>query len=1803
MKFHLPKKLFAAILATMACSAYAIGPMHAQVRQIVAEGKTTNATTLLKFSNNGPWPGTSNEVPQVWVKDGLGTATVTEDLTLYNPLVVREGTMSMSDCTIKNYTPLSNGVSNLSVGGIDAHLILDGATYKQDLDYNQNYTSAIAIGTGDGSGKLTLLNGSLLHTDHFIFAGVKHATYAGQPAYVVQTTKSQDDDTLYESQHTDGSVQRSEINIEGGSVLSAGTCLQFADVDVNIKGEGSELTDLNRDSSPASANYSYFAYSQDAETNINITEGAKVNLKQHLMTGSGADSKTSIKADGNGSSFNLLGYAYMGYGAYDYEISDYVSCGATTTLSLSNGASSSFGGLVIGYNDNTSINVDAASTLEVTDEFYAYQSSDITNAGTISAGTFYTSGKMTLSMGSSLSVASLQIDSGASITVDARNGSAAPITVSGAMDLSTGATVILNFTDAYLSSLETDSSWDGSVKVAFAEVDGSKVTGSNAGLAWSENFFWELDEQLAWVVEDTSTYICAKLSRKTEIDLAGQEEIDATIADTATGAAVSVTAKHQDVTLSGDNTYSGSTTLDNAKLTLGSESALGTSTVKTSGTSAIATAEGITAKLSNTIENSGGLTLDGSYDASQMELTEYEATRVDTEGNTGSDGFHRNAGSTIQVVDNAEESSLTLGDNFSIAIGTKEYELDAETGTATYDMEIDYSSYTVASADHNVAVSEIQAASSDQTTKVEMSDGALTADADMEVATTGGELTVAGATVSGSIADTTIISEGGQITATVSGESYIAVNAETTISGENTSTAGMQVNNTALTLGSATALGAGTVNAVDTSTITTAEGVTADLSSAILNSGTLTLDGSYDASALEVTAIDATRVDITGNEGDNGFQRDAGSSVVVVENCGEEASITLGENLSVSIGTKEYELDAVTGIATADAGTDYSTYYIAKAEHSVAVSEIQAVSADQTTKVEMSDGALTADADMEVATTGGELTVAGATVSGSIADTDITSEGGEIAAAVSGESYIAVNAETTISGENTSTAGMQVNNTALTLGSASALGAGTVNAVETSTITTAEGITATLSSAILNSGTLTLDGSYDASALEVTAIDATRVDIAGNEGDNGFQRDAGSSVVVVENCGEESSITLGENLSVSIGTKEYELDAVTGIATADAGTNYSTYYVAAAEHSVSVSEIQAVSADQTTKVEMSDGALTADADMEVATTGGELTVQNAKVSGSIADTAITSEGGEISADISGKSSVAVTGKTTLSGNNSYTGNTTIDGAELIVTRENALGTGEVIMKNHAILDLQGMNISNRITVYGCTLAGASSYTGNLVVDSGELTLRDATKADTVEVSNGATLTGADLTANTVTVTDNGAINDVAVTAGSVTVSSGGSISGATLTARQVTVNSEANKESKITSAVTITDNGTLTVNGDQNLDVTGSLTLGSGSTVKLNGEGKVNVAGKVTIKKGASIITSGEFEVGDELISSETPIEVEEGVKFTFGTLEVELQKGETTLVIVSMFKQELADAYTLSNWGMVTASRAVVNAVRGQRSNTGCIANGRGTAWAAVLGGNHDINGGDINLKGAAVGADMKVGSRSKLGLALGYTEADIKPDGIAASDSTGTYIAAYGEHLIKKLSPTSCLSLDWVASYGQTESERNSLDWEQQSLQFNTRLSWNKQIKERLCISVFGGLEYYTNESDTVEGVKTGSIQNLRGEIGVGARYVAWGSPTISDGKMGLVQPGCEKLVLHGEVRYMNDMVRSNPVVRMNGLSGMGENPGRQGVGIEAGATYRIGERWSASANYGFNTMEDSKEHRVNVGASYTF
>ena len=411
--------------------------------------------------------------------------------------------------------------------------------------------------------------------------------------------------------------------------------------------------------------------------------------------------------------------------------------------------------------------------------------------------------------------------------------------------------------------------------------------------------------------------------------------------------------------------------------------------------------------------------------------------------------------------------------------------------------------------------------------------------------------------------------------------------------------------------------------------------------------------------------------------------------------------------------------------------------------------------------------------------------------------------------------------------------------------------------------------------------------------------------------------------------------------------------------------------------------------------------------------------------------------------------------------------------------------------------------------------------------------------------------------------------------------------------------------------ITVADGGTLEAAGGDPISIdSDSVTVEDGGVISLKDGSTLAVTGALTMESGSILrLSANNYAAGDTLLSSGNgDLDVADAtVEVSGGQANYIIENG--VIYLTAVFDNSIAEALTVTNWGIATASRTFVNAVRGQRTNTGCIANGRGTAWAAVLGATSDIGSGDVDLKGAAVGADMKVGEKSSLGVAFGYIDGDAKIPGMSKAEQEGTYVALYGEHGLKKLSATSCLSLDWVAAYGQTDTEWESADWEQQSLQLNTRLNWNKKVTDRLCMSVFGGLEYFTSESDRVENAKTGSIQNLRGEIGVGARYVAWGTPgseAVTDEKgatIAAARPGCEKLVLHGEIRYMNDMVRSNPVIEQDGIRDGGDNPGRQGMGIEAGATYRISERWSTSANYGFNTMEDSKEHRVNVGASYTF
>ena len=756
---------------------------------------------------------------------------------------------------------------------------------------------------------------------------------------------------------------------------------------------------------------------------------------------------------------------------------------------------------------------------------------------------------------------------------------------------------------------------------------------------------------------------------------------------------------------------------------------------------------------------------------------------------------------------------------------------------------------------------------------------------------------------------------------------------------------------------------------------------------------------------------------------------------------------------------------------------------------------------------------------------------------------------------------------TTLKGNNTHSYGTVIEGgegLTVTLGHANALGAGAVSTSGTVTLATSGKIVANLPGTITNTGDLTFTGAYtvDADKLDVVSaqnglVDAENKFVEAASGDysncNGFVAEQKALLLVEQETGAKATFEKGTSITIGDGSIQFSADAVVEgedvILEGIIEKETATYYINTAEHAVTSGDILEAG-DATTVVEMAAtaGTLTADESIEVNAKGGTVKLQKetagpVTVSGCLENTTVESAGGTISADITGTSSVAVTGDTTLSGTNSYSGGTVINGAELKLEAGADVGTGDVELKNDGTFDMGDNALTNYIKVTGCTLRNAGAYAGDM------------------DVYHALELDGA-TTANKVTLID------------------GGSITGDALTVNELDVQTAG--DATVAGDLTINDNGTVTLNNGKVLTVGGSLTLDGSTTLALNGD----------------------YAVGTSLLTGTGSLTLDPGsVTLDYDDTTVELEQQGNRLVLVSKFKQDKADIAAQGNWGIATASRAFVNTVRGQHSNTGCIANGRGTVWAAAFGAFNDLDGSDINVKGAAVGVDAKVGSCSTVGIALGYTDGEVQPAGMRDVDQEGTYIALYGEHGLKKLSSTSCLSLGWVAAYGNTESDWNGTEWEQDSLQLNTRLNWNKKLTDRLCMSVFGGLEYFATDSDTVNGVKTGSIQNLRGELGVGARYVAWGAPGVYDGKGGLVSPGCEKLVLHGEVRYMNDMVRSNPVVRMNGLSGSSANPGRQGIGIEAGATYRISDRWSASANYGYNAMEDSREHRVNVGASYTF
>ncbi|EDT7007120.1 fibronectin-binding autotransporter adhesin ShdA [Salmonella enterica subsp. enterica] len=251
--------------------------------------------------------------------------------------------------------------------------------------------------------------------------------------------------------------------------------------------------------------------------------------------------------------------------------------------------------------------------------------------------------------------------------------------------------------------------------------------------------------------------------------------------------------------------------------------------------------------------------------------------------------------------------------------------------------------------------------------------------------------------------------------------------------------------------------------------------------------------------------------------------------------------------------------------------------------------------------------------------------------------------------------------------------------------------------------------------------------------------------------------------------------------------------------------------------------------------------------------GGTLTVDHADSlgTGTIANSSVLQVGeGELENTLSGTGSLVKTGtgELTLSGDNSYSGGTTITGGTLTADHADSLGTGTIA--NSGVLKVGEGELENTLSGTGSlvktgtgelTLSGDNTYSGGTTITGGTLTADNADSLGTGAVANNGVLqVGEGELKNTLS----GTGSLVKIGTGELTLSGDNTYSGGTTIDDGVLI--ADNADSLGTGAVA--NNGVLQV-GEGELKNTLS---GTGSLVKI-GTGELTLSGDNTYSGGTTI--------------------------------------------------------------------------------------------------------------------------------------------------------------------------------------------------------------------------------------------------------------------------------------------------------------------------------------------------------------
>lgn len=321
---------------------------------------------------------------------------------------------------------------------------------------------------------------------------------------------------------------------------------------------------------------------------------------------------------------------------------------------------------------------------------------------------------------------------------------------------------------------------------------------------------------------------------------------------------------------------------------------------------------------------------------------------------------------------------------------------------------------------------------------------------------------------------------------------------------------------------------------------------------------------------------------------------------------------------------------------------------------------------------------------------------------------------------------------------------------------------------------------------------------------------------------------------------------------------------------------------------------------------------------------------------------------------------------------------------------------------------------------------------------------------------------------------------------------------------------------------------------------------------------------------------------------------------------------------IVTVMAEILEEPTRVAN-SLVSAGETVLNFGRLAEAQASLREAGTTRTWGSAIAMFDSIdsgsttNGYDYSNWGAAVGIDHAFTKNTVVGVAFGCTwgENEAKEDNgyysAGSIDQDAKMIGIYGVHKFQTKGLLNDVKLSAFAAYGmfENDSTRNGLksgntakaEWDSDAWVLSASLSRDITTDSGVVFTPYVGVEYTTagmddfseqGKSYAADYSADEDYSNLSVKVGVGV------SKTY-----GSITP-------YANVAFISDVDRTAGEVTATGkrtITGKSALPGRNGFEIGVGATWQLTENLDVNAGYSAEIRDKATEHNARLGVGYTF